>query len=355
MYKRLQKISLSCLIGLIFSCASVDKVNSNNSHAADDKNYYLTRCLVLNNKFEIVKHLSNAKICALTLDGGWVGVSSTGLDRLDKNGIKLWSVPGIFHHQIKIHQNKYVYALYSIVKIIENKKVFFDGVYKIDLKTGDILNNFSGYEQFYLSKDKSLSYFNLRNMQKEGFLKFAVTEVDLLNTHLNSIDIIGDEILVSDYGYLTFTLTLDLNFKEFNHEFYETFKSEKILPQNAYSQKHDLQLLPNGNFLVFKNFKLINKSITYKIYEYKDSKIQFEFPTKTEDFHLVARAGTVEKLADDQYLIGYPINKKSTSFVGVVSKNGEWTQKAELPFLIQDIKKISKEYLINLKDSFFEK
>ena len=354
-------IKAGCSFFLIFltSCSSTLKQiklpNDQTEYRVDQERYFISKCSIFNEKFVNVRNLSNSRVCTLTNDGGWIEIQADGLSHYSKNGSKIWFIPGLFHHQIKIYKNKFVYSLYSIVKMINNKKVYFDGVYQVDLKSGKIISSFSGFEEFYINKTRNLEYFDLRNLSKEGFLKFAVIEADLLNTHLNSISIENEEILINDYGYLAFKLSLDLKFKSFDHAYYNSFKADNTITQNSFSIKHDYQILPNQNYLVFRNFKLINEEITYKIYEFNNNKIHFEFPTEKKDFQLVPRAGSVEKIDDNSYLVGFPLQKQKMSFVGIVSTEGKWIKKGMLPFIIQDIKIIPNDILVKIKDSFFEK
>ena len=115
-----------------------------------------------------------------------------------------------------------------------------------------------------------------------------------------------------------------------------------------------MQIDNDDRSLLFENFYRdpIDQKSSFKIYEYKDEEMIFEFPLRREDYVEADYSGGVQKI-EGYYLVGFPRLKAEApeivqySFIGLISESGDWVKKGRVPFRIQDVKLLPfKNFLI---------
>ncbi|MFZ3229208.1 MAG: hypothetical protein WA160_03300 [Pseudobdellovibrio sp.] len=335
------KFLIYVAVSILTSC-SVAELNLANETVGKSEDNYIASCYIMNSKFEIVRHLSSHWVCMPRADGGWVAAGNNEIVNYNPEGVILWKKSGDYHHQIKQLNSNAIVVLIAEAKKIKIKPIKFDSVQILNLENGQLIHEFSIYEEIFKTESLKGSHLDHRVFEEISDDIIKKKNLDFKSTHLNSISFYKNEIIVNDLGRTLFALDRKLKFKHF-YKFPEIHGVDKLL------WGHDFQRFDNGNFLFFNNFN--SKLNTFKIFEFEDNKIVFEFPQKKEDYFSVFCCGGAEKI-EKQYLIGFPGTdaNENISVVGLVSAEGNWIVRKILPIRIQDIKKIPyADYLIKNK------
>lgn len=322
---------LSALIFLSTSTAA-----KKNAPAKNLNLYFVAGCKILDDNFKVIRILSNDWICLPLKNGSWIASNERSrLTMYDPMGTLQWNIDGHFHHRIEYVNDKSIIAMKLVEKESHGKQVLYDEILKIDIMSGKTIAQFSLYEELNLNR-KTLKPLD-RTIHKlpapPGNFTTAWEKL-----HLNSISFYKNEYIINDIALASFILDENLKFKRFMRF------PKKILKK--FSQVyHDLQQIGPDHYLVFENFHHNNSSQekSFKIYEFKNDRVIFEFPTQTKDFVKSDYSGGVSKIGDI-YLVGFPLLPRKTinwdqrSFVGLIDSSGQWIRKAILPFRIQEIK-----------------
>lgn len=342
MYKT--KFAIFFIVGVFFV-----SLNSGCSHKPLISNLrsdiYIARCVVLNSEFEVVRRLSSGWVCIPRSDGGWLSSDSESLTSFSSDGTVEWQKRGHYHHQMRIYNDKILFVLSSEVKDIKGAPTKFDIVQKLDLKTGQLLASFSMYEALFESKilqePHFVSFVRDASFKSSRFFSNAKLE----RTHLNSIHVSSDKVVVNDLSGGAFVLDHSLSF-------IRTVSEGSSRGPHKYRFVHDLQILSDGSILFFNNLYTRSSGgvrSSFKVHHNLGTQVLFGFPSEEKDFQSVSCCGGVEKLGE-LYLVGFPVDVKvgEKSLVGLVSSQGHWVVKKELPFRIQDVKRIPYPDYLNL-------
>jgi hypothetical protein len=329
-----QAVLFNLLLNLV-GCVSVTAPKDEISN----QTIYITRCTILNSKFEEVRKLSAGWFCVPKSDGGWISSDHYALTSYNPDGSIQWQKKGFFHHQLGQLNEDVIFALSSEVKSIGRQLMKFDIVYKLNSNNGDLISAFSIYDALYVSKILDNSDF-AKGPRRTGNSSALFGHVKLEKSHLNSIHFHQDTVVINDINRGAIVLDHDL-------KFIKTIDADVINSDKNQRAVHDFQILQDGSYLFFKNSNVDSDQSnldTYKIFQIKDTEVIFSFPRQKADYLSVSCCGGVEKVAN-LYLVGFPVAPEG-SVVGLISKNGHWVIKRLLPFRIQDIKRVQfQDYL----------
>ncbi len=314
-----------CLVTMTLSRASADELESEN------KRLYLASCYILDHRFEIIKLLSNHWTCQVKEDGGWYATDNRSLSNYDATGKILWKLEGDYHHQIRVLNQKEVIVLKATAHRIEGQLIHYDLVQILSAKSGRVLREFSLYKELEVNKGLKGSHLDKKLLPIAPFMNSYKEGVRFEKTHLNSISLHKDQIVVNELRGVAFVLDKNLKFLKFVD--FPTHKKMKFYAA------HDFQILEPQNYLFFSNFSHGEK--TFKIFEFKNGEAHFEFPTEKKDYIPVGCCGGVQKIGT-HYLVGFPGKTVAENFstVGLVSSKGQWLIKKQIPTRIQDIRMI---------------
>lgn len=297
--------------------------NKNNTH-------YIANCTILDSDFKVVRILLTSHICLPMSDGSFIATNSTNiLKKISPEGEVLWERKGYYHHQLTLSSSANVLAL----KKVKKKKVLYEELSEIDSNTGQDIKVFSLHQA--VQNDKK----NLKRLDPSVRINnsyAAVFNTNMEKLHLNSISQFKNEYIINEIDKVSFVLNSEFKFSHFvNLELFNYADPSAAI--------HDLQKISDTNYIIFKNFNEDPKTHknTFKIFEFDEKSIKFEFPLNSEDFVQADFSGGIQKI-DDTYLIGFPLSATpdSNSFVALISNKGFYLKKSTLPFRIQDIKKI---------------
>ncbi len=305
-----------------------------NANTFQEEMFFNAGCRILDKDFNLVRTLSNDWLCLPLPDGGWISSNNRSkITRFGPSGELIWLKTGYFHHQLHLYKEKFVLALELVKQKTNDQLVLYDRIVKFDLENGDLASEFQVFN--YLQENKNEAQW----LDRKPFLVEDPTLTEIFGTnyeklHLNSIQSFGNKIIVNDKFATSFLLDSNLNFLS-------RINFPDVFHQTRNKTIHDLQMIKDTTFLVFKNFFDIKNSTrtTFKIYEFKNEKIIFEFPLKDEDFVQSDYSGGVEKIQGG-YLVGFPMEETPSkkSLVGLISNDGKWVKKVIVNFRFQDIK-----------------
>lgn len=345
----------------LMSCSQFLIKNANYQGAKKNNFFYLAGCRILNNDLEVIRTLSSGYLCLPLENGDWIELNLRRLIYWSRNGEIRWTKNGIFHHQIKqLDQNHFI-IFSAQIKKMKIGRVKFDSVLKININSGETISRFSLFDELYKTNLLKGTEFD-RKPWLSGADRIFYDNPKYEHTHLNSIHFYKELIVINQARGKAFALTHDLKFKEFflsSANISKEKKKEAAFPEEVFvypriletvldKTSHDFQVLPDGSYLFFKNMNVDKKSEkkTFKIFHIKkNQEIIFEYPTKLEDYIESQYSGGVEKIGSN-YLFGFPVNDKS--FVGLVTSEGKLIKKNELPFKIQDIRKMNYDNYLDL-------
>lgn len=303
-----------------------------NTKPLDKKDFYLASCYILNSDFEIVRQLSPGWVCQVKPDGGWLASDNKTLFNYNSDGSILWKKDGVYHHQIKLWNNKSVLVLTSESHTVNGKLVRFDAVQMLNLDDGSVQHQFSSYDEIYKTQ-------KLKNSAIDGPLYSILPlkdtnakSIKVEKSHWNAISFFNNEIIINELRSVAFALNKNLQFVRF-------IPFSKVLGLTNFLRTHDFQVLGEDHFLFFNNQSTTRK--TYSVYEIKNGSLVFNFPNKKIDFEPVRCCGGVQKF-ENEYLVGFPAKdiNENYSTVGLISNDGNWLIKKRIRTRIQDIRKI---------------
>lgn len=338
------KIFYTTLVLILMLVASLMFANSKltkQKSTLGDGPFFMAACYIFNVKLEIVRRLSQDYICIPTSDGGWLSANIEKLVRRAPDGETIWQKSGYYSHRIQLLSDNSVIVFFSENKKFGQELMRFDQVQKLDYSTGEVLKTFSVYEDLFLNPKVS-SFKAVTDVGEKQVLALGVKHE---GSHLNAISVAKDKLYVSDSHRPTIVLDLSLKF-----EGIDTSIIKKLNLGMAFEDaKHDVQYFDDGRQVVFLNAHSdkLNKSRSFRIFEFDGDKIKFQFPNRPEDFDETFCCGGVEKIGQI-YLVGYRAKGGESSVIGFVSKGGRWLMKRKIPIQIQEIKKISVENYLSL-------
>ncbi|MES2527782.1 MAG: hypothetical protein V4598_11870 [Bdellovibrionota bacterium] len=207
--------------------------------------YFAAGCSLYNYQGVLIKNFPGS-ICVYLEDGRVVSGTDKMIRLISPDREILWEKNGNYHHQINLSPDgKRIYALSSEVREEKGTSVRYDWFVIFDLD-GNVLaeNSIRHLEKDFLDNNISLFFQDLfQNTTKE-------------RSHFNSIFEIGDvkvnpavpaiakgNVIVNSLFLGVYILSPDL--KKVLHHF--------MIPGSAGHLVHDVQILSDGNILIFNN------------------------------------------------------------------------------------------------------
>lgn len=257
------------------------------------------------------------KMCIFLNDGSFISASEMFIRKFSPKNTIVWQIPGMFHHQINLsHDKTSILALSSEVAVVSGRAERNDVFLKIDLD-GKILARRSAMDLL-----KSQNLFPLY-WDNEKILEIVKAKVE--TSHFNSIyEVPGNKnaekaaflkpgsVIVNSLSLGIFILSPD-----FNEVLYK-----KTFSFSHNHTVHDVQVNPEGEFLLYNNDNLIDsKDRVYHsaIQKYDPLKdvVTFEYTAKEKELFFSPSCGGVQKYDDyiffSQMMTGgllYSLSKK---------------------------------------------
>lgn len=269
----------------------------------------VAHCTILNFKGEVLKQFPGA-ICAFLPDGRFVSGTTSELAMYDASEKKLWAIPGHFHHQVNLSQDKKtILALSSLSEFKDKKMIRKDRFLRISLEGKILGDSNSGVLFSHFAIDKGVSGVNFKNAgAKEGPV--------LEGSHFNSIHEIPSNklaqsnpafregnVIVNDVSAGVFIFSKDLSKPLFMHR--------HKLP--IYT--HDTQVNEKGNLIYFNNEQVGTQSNLqggpYSGVEEINpltGKMIYQFFGRPKEIFYSACCGGVQELDNETLLISHMTN-----------------------------------------------
>ncbi len=272
---------------------------------------YVVGCTIYNEKMEILRNYP-ANICVFFPNGNYLKSGTDGLSMRNSQNEPIWSMKGVFHHQINLSiDNKHILAMTSVIAKSEDEKVRYDKLVVIDLNGHlERAYDFSEHAQYLGKKLPGL------------WAPSGVEPVKWEMSHFNSFyEIPQNKIKSSSFkqgGYIANSLffgifVLDKELK--NVLFHFSYNNA----QDNYI--HDVQVDKNGYLMIFNNKNAVGKNQdTYSsidIFDPIEKKILYKFSSKPRQMFYSDYCGGVQRLENGEILFSdfrnrfYILNRKN--------------------------------------------
>lgn len=265
------------------------------------KLHLINGCSIFNFAGEQVRVLPGG-MCQFFPDGRFVATSQTEITMYDKNRKVLWTIKGHFHHLLSLSNDKNkILALSSDVISFEGSKIRVDKLMVINID-GKVLHS--------TTSDALVKKIGLKGKHQ----LFDQPVIDQLNvkdelTHFNSfyeIPKLTNKNLphyLEEGNYVVNgrengIFILSSNLKEILHY--------AFLKESDGHRIHDVQVLPNGNFLLFNNvisgFSPEAPRSAVQEFDPNLKQVVNEFKATPGPVFYSLSAGSVQSLSDDIWL-----------------------------------------------------
>ena len=227
--------------------------------------FFMAGCQIFNSELEIIRSLPPAYICVPTSDGGWLSADTEKLVRHAADGGALWQRAGFYSHRLQLLNENSVLVLLTEYHDLKNEKVRFEIVQKMDVRTGNVLAEFSLYKNLFLASADS----PYKILTDSGEIAVLNRGVKREASHLNAFSVTQDSIFVGDSHRPCLELSHNLEFRRYN----DSLEKNLQLGMRLEDMKHDIQFKNNGA-LVFLNHAAGSASgqKTFKVIEFKENK-----------------------------------------------------------------------------------
>lgn len=304
-----------------------------------------SRCTIFNDDGSVRRNFPGV-ICIFLEDGSFLSAGQESLKRISANDTILWEIPGRYHHQLALTEDRTkILALSSQIITWEKKKLLSDKLQIIDLNgkvlketTTEPLIKHAGVSpvlwpvQAPVKKmypvEKEFSHFNSfyeipKNKSKVPYLKEGNF---IVNSKGQGYWILSPELTILHSG-----------------------KSPKAVSNVT----HDLQVTEDGTILAFVN--LTEGSLEVGRYSTiieftPDGKITFEFTARPKTLFYARNGGSVQRLDKDllmisDYLNGVYIYSRSKKDVIHTFRGAHFQNDAPVPLIetrVQDVTQFMK-------------
>jgi len=225
---------------------------------SNQSEHYQMGCNILSPSGNIIWY-SEAYLCAFLNDGSFFTAGTDGLRYHSKTDDIVWYKNDMsrFHKLVLSEDRRYVLSIGSEKNIINDELIRSD-VFEVTDKNGITVKRWSVFENLNALKQLGLSFF--KSPPQYGAANWAFDpKVKKEITHANSFQEINSDVaiygssiwkpgnyLVYLYGPVATALVLDSEMKKILWHFDFAVKGKSTV--------HDLQLVQNGNILLYYNF-----------------------------------------------------------------------------------------------------
>ncbi|MFL5783859.1 MAG: hypothetical protein ACJ76H_04555 [Bacteriovoracaceae bacterium] len=279
---------------LLFSCTQlpVKKKLELTSSPDLEKLWVQNGCYLYTNKKNLKSY--PGMYCVFLPDGSFLSANEQSLKKISPKQEVLWEVPGHYHHQLNLSPDgQRIYALSSEV-VVRNKIAERDDVLMILDLNGKILRRVNSTTIVRSVGGEPLNWYKP--------VELAVVKATIETTHFNSFYEIPENaysatvpwmkagnLIVNSIKLGIFVLSPDLSHVLSHH----------LIPHE--NQLHDVQVTPDGNFLIFNNWAQStdgNRFSAIQKYDPVTKKITTLFEASPKETFYSPACGGVQELGD---------------------------------------------------------